>query len=124
MVMKRVLVAGSDIILREMIFSLVADLPIEVQVADNVVLFERECRAGYFDLVIMTNLSPFFNGTDPSSVLRRAELRRPEIFVVSWHHSEWSVMSLLESRVSQYVTLPMNVRRIRRKICEYMDFKL
>ena len=31
--MKRVLIAGSDVILREMIFSLVADLSVEVQVA-------------------------------------------------------------------------------------------
>lgn len=122
--MKRVLIAGSDVILREMIFSLVADLSVEVQVADSIAIFERECRAGHFDLVIMTDLAPFFDGTDPSAILKRAELRRPEIFVVSWQHSEWSVMSLLESRVAQYVTLPMNVRRIRRKICEYMNCKL
>lgn len=122
--MKRVLVVGSDMLLREMISSFLVDLPMEVRTAESIGIFEQECRAGVFDLVVMTELAPFFDGSDPSTILRRAGLRRPDLLVISWQHSEWAVLSLLESRVTQYVTFPINIRRVRRKICEILSCEL
>ena len=118
------LVVGSDMLLREMISSFLVDLPMEVRTAESIGIFEQECRAGVFDLVVMTELAPFFDGSDPSTILRRAGLRRPDLLVISWQHSEWAVLSLLESRVTQYVTFPINIRRVRRKICEILSCEL
>ncbi len=122
--MKRVLIVGSDFLLREMTASLLADIAVEIRTAGEIAEVENECRSGAFDLVIMLDLSPFFDGSKPVALLRPAGLRRPELFVFSWQHSEDVVLSLLECGVSQYITFPLNTRRIRRKICETLDCKI
>lgn len=104
--------------MREMVAALLADVAVQVRTADAIAAVERECRGGAFDLVIMLDIAPFFDGSEPLSLLRPKGLRRPELFVLSWQHSEQCVLSLLECGVSQYLTFPLNARRIRRKICE------
>ena len=122
MIMKRVLIAGSEKILREMIVAILADIPVEIRTVDSVDIIQSECRHGCFDLVIMLDLAPFFDGTKPIELLRPKRLRRPEIFVIAWQHSEQAVLSLLECGVSQYITLPINIRRVRDKIHETLGF--
>ena len=122
--MKKILVIGSDLLLREMVASLLADFVVEVRTAGKIAAVRSECKGGAFDLVIMLDLSPFFDGSEPVALLRPVGLRRPELFVFSWQHSEHVVLSLLECGVSQYMTFPLNSRRIRRKICETLDCKI
>ncbi len=112
---------GMDPLLREMIASLLADLPMEVQTTSSVGRFEKQCKSGCFDLVIVLDITLFFDGSEPVSSLRPAGLQIPKFFVISWQHSERVVMGLLECGVSQYITLPVNVCRLRRKICETLD---
>lgn len=119
--MKRVLVVGSDALLREFTASILADIAVEVRTAETIAEVECECRGGEFDLIIMLDIAPFIDGSAPIATLRPPMLRRPSLFVFAWHHSENVVLSLLESGVSQYVTFPINIRRVRRKICEALE---
>ena len=122
--MKRVLVVGSDVMLREMAAAILADMPVEVRVVEAVEVAASECRQGCFDLVVMTDLAPFFNGSEPVKMLRPDFLHRPELVVFAWQHSEYAVLSLLECGVTQYVTFPLNVRRVRRKMCDILHCEL
>lgn len=116
--MKRVLIVGNDVLLCELVASLLADIAVEVITARTIVPFARESRQGMFDLVIMVDMSAFFDGSSPTTTLRPTGLSRPQLFVLSWQHSESSVLSLLECGVSQYITFPINLRRVKRKISE------
>ena len=120
--MKRVLIAGSDPVLREMIASILADVSAEICVVDNLDCSAKEARQGCFDLVIMLDIAPFFNGSNPVALLRPERLRRPEIFIFAWQHSEQMVLGLLECGISQYLTFPINIRRAKRKICETLGY--
>ena len=111
-------------LMREMTASLLADIAAEIRTAEALADVERECRHGLFDLVIMLDMAPFIDGSAPLAVLRPVGIRRPELFVFSWQHSERVVLSLLECGVSQYVTFPMNVRRVKRKICEALGCRI
>ena len=51
------------------------------------------------------------NGTNNGTVLRR-----PEIYVISWQHSEQTVLGLLEGGVDQYMTFPLSLRRLCLKV--------
>ncbi|MBQ7342826.1 MAG: response regulator transcription factor [Alistipes sp.] len=119
--MKKVLITGSDPLLREMTASLLADMAVEIHTSQRLAEADDRCRQGLFDLVIMLDLFPFFDGSEPTSTLRPKGLRRPPLFVLSWQHSERAVLSLLECGASQYITFPTNIRRLRRKIREVID---
>ena len=121
--MKRVLIVGSDTLMREMTASLLADVAAEVSSAKSLAEVKQECRRGAFDLVIMLELAPFFDGTEPINILRPSGIRRPELVVFSWQHSERMVLSLFECGVSQYITFPINARRVKRKLCEALGLK-
>ena len=45
-----------------------------------------------------------------------AAMRRPEIYVISWQHSEQTVLGLLEGGVDQYMTFPLSLRRLCLKV--------
>ena len=122
--MKRVLIAGSEKILREMIAAILADIPVEIRAVDSVDIAQSECRHGCYDLIIMLDIVPFFDGSKPIEFLRPKRMRRPEIFVIAWQHSEQAVLSLLESGVSQYITFPINIRRVRHKIHESLGYNI
>ncbi len=84
-------------------------------------LSERECvlekcRTTDFSLVIFTQLAPYFTSMNIVEHLR-AELRSmPKIFVVDFSHSQSTVLTLLECGVDQYITLPVNIYRLREKV--------
>ena len=119
--MRRVLIVGRDVLLRDMMASLLVDMPMEVHIVSSVADVEKRCWAGYYDLVVMLDLSHFFDGSAPIALLRPSGLSFPKFFVISWQHSERNVMGLLECGVTQYLTLPVNIRRLRRKICESLN---
>lgn len=77
---------------------------------------ERYCRRGFCERVVVVGCSTFAAGQLAVERLRPRGARRPEIFVVSWHHSEHAVLSLLECGVNQYITLPVNMHRLCRKL--------
>lgn len=67
------------------------------------------------NLVISQVSYPFLSGYDLARRLHVSGLR-PRIYILSWLHDEQNVLSLLESGVDQYFTLPVNVPRLCGKI--------
>ena len=68
------------------------------------------------DVVIVLSVAPFMDG---SEFIRRIcfDMRqRPAIYVVSWQQSEQTVLSLLDCGVDQYITFPLCMSRLQRKI--------
>lgn len=119
--MKSILIVGEDLLLREMTAALVADLAVAIRTADKIDEVEEEYRQARFDLIILLDTYPFFNGSKHIARLRPDGLRRPELFVFSWQHSEQVVLSLLERGITQYITFPINIRRLRRKIRDVLN---
>ena len=68
-----------------------------------------------FDLIVTLESYPFLNGCDVARRLRTSG-SSPRIYVLSWLHDEQNVLSLLESGVDQYFTLPVNVPRLCGKV--------
>ena len=108
-------------LIREMTASLLADISAEIRTADSLLDIAKECRLGSFDMIILLDITPLFDGSASIASIRPNGLHRPELFVLAWQHSEHTVLSLLESGVSQYITFPINIRRIKRKICETLQ---
>lgn len=68
------------------------------------------------DLVIVLAVAPFMDGSDFIRRIRFDRRRRPVVYVVSWQHSEQTVLSLLDCGVDQYLTFPLCMSRLQRKI--------
>ena len=72
------------------------------------------------NLVVSLIGYPFLYGYDAALRLRggdeATENERPRIYVLSWLHDEQNVVSMLESGVDQYFTLPVNIPRLCGKI--------
>lgn len=73
-------------------------------------------RAAACDAVVVLGAAHFFSGSLSAESLRPRGSRRPEIYVISWQHSEHAVLSLLECGVDQYMTLPLSLGRLRLKL--------
>ena len=78
--------------------------------------FERVTARMVFDLVLVLEVSPLWCGRAFFRRLRPHPLHRPEIFVIAWHQSDETVLSLIECGVDQYMTFPLNPARLRSKI--------
>lgn len=72
------------------------------------------------NLLITLSSYPFLSGYDVVRRLREAG-GRPRIYVLSWLHDEQNVLSLLESGVDQYFTLPVSVPRLCGKIAAQIN---
>ncbi len=86
----------------------------------DVVCYERWCEAligrlSHANLILTLESYPFLNGGDVAHRLR-ASNDHLRIYVLSWLHDEQNVLSLLESGVDQYFTLPINLPRLCGKI--------
>ena len=68
------------------------------------------------DIVVVVGAAGFVSGQLSARKMRRRGERRPEIFVISWQHNEQTVTGLIECGVDQYMTLPLSLRRLCRKI--------
>lgn len=65
------------------------------------------------DTVVVLGSAGFLSGRLSAEVLRRRKKRaRPQIFVISWQHSEQTVLGLIECGVDQYMTFPLSLRRL------------
>ena len=74
------------------------------------------CMHEMSDLVIVLAVAPFMDGSDFIRRIRFDRRRRPVVYVVSWQHSEQTVLSLLDCGVDQYLTFPLCMSRLQRKI--------
>lgn len=102
--------------MREMIACAVNGAGLRAVCVDDASAAEEDCRRGRFERVVVLGCWHFSSGRVSAERLRARGCRRPEIYVLSWHHSEQAVLSLLECGVNQYITFPVNLRRLCRKI--------
>ena len=116
MIMRQILIIGDAGSVREMVACAVDRMGIVAVCASDVAEVEADCRRGRFERVVVLGCSMFSDGRVSVDRLRPQGLRRPEIYVLSWQHSEEAVLSLLECGVNQYITFPVNLRRLCRKI--------
>ena len=117
----RILIVAEDAFEREVIRLSLAGLGAEVRCADDGDAMRQLCRRLAFDLVIVLRATPFLCGGNPVRELRPAGLRRPAVYVLSWQQAEQTVLSLLEAGVDQYMTFPVSLQRLRRKVAEALD---
>lgn len=64
------------------------------------------------DMVVVLGAAGFLSGRFSAELFRRGTFGRPEIFVISWQHSERTVLDLLECGVDQYMTFPICLGRL------------
>lgn len=114
--MQKIIIYSSSLCMQSLLEGLLYDCGAEVCVATSRQnLFER-CAAERFDKVIVGDISLFAHGCDTVERLRPNGEREPEILVCAPDVTEECVVSLLESGVNQYVSLPAAPARLRRKI--------
>ena len=99
--MARLLIVSEDRLLAEVVTSVEA--------------FEERTRRAAFDLVVVVMVGLFFSGRAVVERLRPRGAVRPQLFVLSWHQSEETVVGLLEAGVDQVMTFPFNPSRLRGK---------
>ena len=107
--------------MREIIRLALAGLDAEVRCTDGSEPLRQLCRHRTFDLVLVLHAARFLCGGNPVRELRPAGLRRPAVFVLSWQQSEQTVLSLLEAGVDQYMTFPVSLQRLRRKVADALN---
>lgn len=112
----RLLIVAPDPFAREVIRLALIGLEADVRCAADCRQMQRLCRRIRFDLIIVLQASLFLCGGNPVRELRPAGLRRPVLYVLSWQQSEQTVLSLLEAGVDQYMTFPVSLQRLRRKV--------
>ncbi len=74
------------------------------------------CQNHECQLIIFTQLRPYFTSMNIVEHLREALDVMPRIFVLAKSHSENTILTLLECGVDQYITLPVNLYRLKNKV--------
>lgn len=69
-----------------------------------------------FDLVIVMGTAAEMCRQEVMDTLRADKTRRTRVFVISWPQSEQMVRSMYRMGVNQYMTLPVSLHRLRRKV--------
>ena len=122
--MHRILIVSDDTFLRDLVRLSLAGLGAEVRCVTDASGMRTLCRRMLFDLVIVLHVGVFLGGDDPVRRLRPVGLRRPAVYVLSWQQSEQTVLSLLEAGVDQYMTFPVSLQRLRRKVADELNRQL
>ncbi|MBO5877944.1 MAG: response regulator [Alistipes sp.] len=73
------------------------------------------CLREHPSIIIALSVTPFIDGTEFISLVRSRGKSSPAVYVVAWHQSEQTVLSLLECGVDQYMTFPICMGRLRMK---------
>lgn len=119
--MHRILIVSDDAFLCDLVRLSLADTGVEVHCTAGAAGLRTMCRRMLFDLIVVLDTGLFLAGGEPVREVRPAGLRRPAVYVLSWQQSEQTVLSLLEEGVNQYLTLPVSLQRLRRKIAEELE---
>lgn len=120
-IMHRILIVSDDTFLCDLIRLSLADMRVEVHCAADAAGMRAQCRRMLFDLVIVLAAGLFLGGEEPLREVRPAGLRRPAVYVLAWQQTEQTVLSLLEAGVNQYMTFPVSLHRLRRKVADELN---
>lgn len=115
--MKKILLAFSDPLLVAVLADMLDEHQCDCVVVHSATDFVEVCNKGGYDCIVTSFSEPFLSGHDLASKIREVSFPlKPSIFLVSQYHSESILVSLFESGVDQYLTMPLDVRSITRKI--------
>lgn len=114
-VMRSIIIHSEDSNLRTLLRALLASSEVEIVEARSRQELTKRCRTHRFDKVITDDVRMFMNGSDIIGEIRLKERNTP-IVVLSHDVSEHSVLSLLEEGVTEFLSLPIGVERLRKKL--------
>lgn len=115
------LVAAPRGLLSAVIVRSLAGLDIRVEVAYTKRDFETMCLQRPYKVVVTLFSDSFLCGADIVRRMKSRRIPKPKIYLLSWLQGEQTVMSLFESGVDQYLSLPVNVPRLVGKISREFD---
>lgn len=121
---RRILIVSEDAFVRDLLRLSLVGLGAEVRCVADCEGMRTACRRVIFDLIIVSRASMFLCGGNPVREVRPAGLRHPVVYVLSWQQAEQTVLSLLEAGVDQYMTFPVSLQRLRRKVADELDRRL
>lgn len=113
--MARLLIVSEDRLLAEVVRVCLSAPHVEAEVVSSVEAFEERTRRAAYELVVVVMVELFFSGRALVERLRPRGAVRPQLFVLSWHQNEETVVGLLEAGVDQVMTFPFNAARLRGK---------
>ena len=108
--MCRILIVSEDFVLRKAVAFSLNDLDACVECADTVGAML------VLHLVIVMGTAAEMCRQEVMDTLRADKTRRTRVFVISWPQSEQMVRSMYRMGVNQYMTLPVSLHRLRRKV--------
>ena len=113
--MRSIIIHSENSNLRTLLCSLLASDEVEVVEARSRQELTARCRRRRFDKVVTDDVRMFMNG---SEILReiRHNNKNTRIFVLSHDASEHSVLSLLEAGVTEFLSLPITIERLQKKL--------
>lgn len=113
--MRSIIIHSENSNLRTLLCSLLASDEVEVVEARSRQELTARCRHHRFDKVVTDDVRMFMNG---SEILReiRHNNKNTRIFVLSHDASEHAVLSLLEAGITEFLSLPITIERLQKKL--------
>ncbi len=122
--MQKILIASPDKVVLDILRLSVSPMGIEYRTSDNEKEFVENCLEDCYDLIVTQFTHPFLNGFDLSRKMRLKHGHKPPVFLLSPILYEQHLLSLYESGVDQYLTLPVALSRLERKIRSQLKIKV
>ncbi len=113
---RNLLIVSRDNFLREMVRLALKDLPVAIHCTSDAASAAALSARLRPDCILLLGAAPLLGGGREAEELRACRSRRAKLLVVAWQHAEQTVLGLLESGVDQYMTFPVNLRRLRSKV--------
>ncbi|MBP3332185.1 MAG: response regulator [Tidjanibacter sp.] len=114
--MKKILIAVADRILAEILRYSLRNMGAEIDVVDNEDRFVNSVLHNDYVIVLTQFSAPFLNGYDLVKRIKSRSQRKPIIYLISHVGNETLLLSLFDSGVDQYITLPLSLTRLKRKL--------
>lgn len=114
--MKKILIAVADGILAEILRYSLRNMGTEIDTVSNEELFVSHLLHNEYAIVLTQFTAPFLNGYDIVKRIKSRSRRKPIIYLISHVSNEALLLSLFDSGVDQYITLPMSITRLKRKL--------
>lgn len=117
----KILLAGEDRLHVSVLRMLMSDMKVQCDVAPTRSAFARMAATGAYGIIVSLFVEPFLDGSDLAHTIPERSIGSPAIFVLSWSQCEACVMSLYESGVDQFFSLPCDMNRFRGRLARYLN---
>ncbi len=94
---------------------------VNIQIVDSTDCLIEACRTHHIDLIIFLVISPYFTSMNIIEHLKQHLSQPPKTYVIAHSHSQKTILTLLECGVTQYMTFPLNLYRLRNKVFSLLE---